>query len=43
MKPTDFASLEVEAWQQALAEQLQAERMQNEARQRGLEAAERHE
>lgn len=33
MKPTDFASLEIETWQQALAEQLQAERMQNEARQ----------
>lgn len=34
MKPTDFASLEIRDWQQALAEQRQAEHEQDEARKR---------
>lgn len=38
MKPTDFAFLEISAWQQALTEQRKAERMQEEAR-RSSEAA----
>jgi len=32
MKPTDFAAVEIQAWQQALTEQRQAERLQDNAR-----------
>lgn len=39
MKPTDFASLQITAWQLALAEQRKAERMQHEARQRSEAAS----